>query len=51
MGSGVVRTRESNNANVSPGKKVRAMVEKKKAESPKPEMTKPVVVVCCGNTS
>ena len=50
MGSEVARTRMSNNADVSPGKKVRAMVEKKKAESPKPEMTKPVVVACCGNT-
>lgn len=43
----VVRAKRSNKADGSPGKKARAIVEKNKAESPKPETTSPVVVACC----
>lgn len=44
MGIEVPRESKSNNEAESPGKKTCATVENKKADSPKPEMTIPVVV-------
>lgn len=44
MGIEVARERRSRRADVSPGNKMCAIVEKKNAERPKPDRTRPVVV-------
>ena len=44
IGVAVPMARVSSKADVFPGKSVCASREKKKAESPKPDMTRPVVV-------
>lgn len=44
MGVGVPSARVSKKPEVFPGKNVRAIVEKRKADSPNPEMTIPVIV-------
>ena len=45
--AGVTRARVSRKPEVSPRKIVRASVEKRKADNPKPEITIPVAVVLC----
>jgi hypothetical protein len=47
MGVGVTSARMSKKSEIFPGEIVRAMVEKRKADSPKPEITIPVIVVLC----
>lgn len=47
MGSDVPTARTSRNSDVFPGNMTCAMVENRKAESPKPDMTSPVVVARC----
>ena len=47
MGIGVTSAKMSKKSETLPGETVRAIVEKRKAESPKPEITIPVIVVLC----
>ena len=47
MGKEVPTARSSSKEEVSPEKNRRAIAEKKKAESPNPDMTIPVVVALC----
>jgi hypothetical protein len=51
MGKEVPTARRRINAEVSSWKKVWARVEKKKAERPKPERTRPFTVALCQNNT